>query len=69
MGDGYFDKGKSKRTVICTDCFSIDEINRLRDILVNKYNISSYTKVSGNENATGKSYPIVIPRRNVVAFQ
>jgi len=34
MGDGTYDKGKNKRIVLCTDSFTLGEVNILRDILI-----------------------------------
>jgi len=44
MGDGTFDKGKNQRIVLCTDCFTLDEVNILSSILLEKYNIISRIK-------------------------
>jgi LAGLIDADG DNA endonuclease family len=46
MGDGTFDKGRGQRIILCTDSFSLNEVNRLRSILLEKYNINSYVKAS-----------------------
>lgn len=46
MGDGTFDKGKAQRIILCTDCFSLIEVNRLRSLLLKKYTIDSYIKSS-----------------------
>lgn len=34
MGDGTFDKGRGQRKILCTDSFSLNEINRFRSILL-----------------------------------
>lgn len=41
MGDGAFDKGKAQRIILCTDCFSLTEVDYLRSILLKKYTIDS----------------------------
>jgi len=41
MGDGTFDKGKAQRIILCTDCFSLTEVDYLRSILLKKYTIDS----------------------------
>lgn len=46
MGDGTFDKGRGQRIILCTDCFILNEVNRLRFALLEKYNINSYIKSS-----------------------
>lgn len=45
MGDGTFDSsGRHQRIIICTDSFNLEEINVLRSILLDKYNISTRIK-------------------------
>jgi len=41
MDDATFDKGRNQRIILCTDSFSLNEINRLRSILLKKYTIDS----------------------------
>ena len=41
MGDGTFDKGKAQCIILCTDCFSLTEVDYLRSILLKKYTIDS----------------------------
>jgi len=68
MGDGTFDKGKAQRIIICTDCFSLIEVNYLRSILLKKYIIDSYIKRS----KSGKDkwiYRIAISGKNRMKFQ
>ena len=38
MGDGYWDKG-DKTVVICTDNFTLTEVNLLLDVLINKFGL------------------------------
>ena len=68
MGDGTYDKGKGQRIILCTDCFSLIEVNRLRSILLKKYTIDSYVKSS----KSGKDkiiYRIAISGGNRIKFQ
>jgi LAGLIDADG DNA endonuclease family len=69
MGDATFDKGRAQRIIICTDSFSLTEVNYLRSILLKKYNINSYVK-SVKSNITLKIYyRIVISGNNRRMFQ
>lgn len=43
-GDGTFDKGRGQRIILCTDSFTLNKVNRLISILLEKYNINTYVK-------------------------
>lgn len=65
-GDGTFDKSKN-RIIICTDNFTIEECELLQNILLKKYNIETYLKLSGVKSRD--QYRIVIPKRELKKFQ
>jgi hypothetical protein len=67
MGDGTFDGGRAQRIIICTDSFELSEINRLRFIILNKYNINSYVK--SFQNGNNLVHRIVISGENRKRFQ
>lgn len=66
MGDGTFDK-IGKRIILCTDCFNLSEINRLRNILLGKYGIDFYLRSFKNGN--NLVHRITISRENRKNFQ
>ena len=67
MGDGTFDGGRAQRIIICTDSFELSEVNRLRFIILNKYNINSYVK--SFQNGNNLVHRIVISGENRKRFQ
>ena len=40
MGDGYWDKN-NKTMIICTDCFTLEEVSLLVNVLKNKFDLDS----------------------------
>lgn len=52
---------------ICTDSFTLNDVNRLRRILFEKYKIS--TNVSTYNKISGPIYRIEIPERSAAAFR
>jgi len=69
MGDATFDKGRAQLIIICTDFFSLNEVNYLRSILLKKYNISSYVKPVKSSITLKIYYRIVISGKNRITFQ
>jgi len=67
MGDATFNKIGGRRIVLCTDCFSLDEVNRLKFALFKKYNIDSYVK--SLKNGQHIVHRIAISRENIRKFQ
>lgn len=68
MGDGTFDKGRNQRIILCTDCFNLNEVNRLKVALLEKYNISSYIK-SSKSGQSKIVHRIAISGKNRKIFQ
>jgi hypothetical protein len=60
--DGCFCKS-SHRIILCTDSFTLNEVNLLMEVLNNKWNLESY-KVS-----KGSGYRIIVPRRSLSILQ
>jgi len=60
--DGCFCKS-SQRVILCTESFTLKEVNLLMEALNNKWNLESY-KVS-----KGSGYRIIVPRRSLSILQ
>jgi len=67
MDDGTLEGERAQRIIICTGFIELSEVNRLRFIIFNKYNISSYVK--SFQNGNNLVYSIVILGENRKRFQ
>lgn len=61
-GDGHYNKSQGC-IIICTDSFTVKEVDLLREVLLNKYSIESTRVLSGNR--TKDQYRIRISKREV----
>jgi hypothetical protein len=65
-GDGHYNKAQGC-IIICTDSFSVEQVDQLREILLTKYLIGSTRVLSGNP--TKNQYRIRIPKKEVGKVQ
>ena len=61
--DGSFDKSKS-RVILCTESFTLEEVERLINVLNDKWNLECY-KIK----RTNAGHRIAIPRRSLPILQ
>ena len=61
--DGSFDKS-TKRVVLCTESFTMEEVELLISVLNDKWDLESYKKKASNGG-----YRIVIPQRKLAILQ
>jgi hypothetical protein len=65
-GDAHYDKTQGV-IIICTDSFTISEVDQLREILLTKYDIETTRVLSGSKSRD--QYRIRIARREVIKVQ
>jgi hypothetical protein len=61
--DGSFDKS-TKTVVLCTESFTLEEVELLISVLNDKWDLDSYKKKASNGG-----YRIVIPQRKLAILQ